>query len=606
MVILNRLFRKTVDFSTAKQNYNCIRAFGSFCEEENIKDIRLLNIDLLKKYFEKKTNDISNATRNRRANTLIELLEMCEKYEIHEGKDLIKYLENFIKSHPEERNLTSKNEYIPDVLFNQIVSVAVKDLNNTNIPTRHRIIAGIIIMIAETGMRVEEASMLENNRLKSKGQDNEKVYYLEFYTFKITPNGEEKRLTYSFLTDLALHAYRKLCELRNKIISDLSEMSRLRLMIQIKDDIILNGRRKITELRKIVNTYTDSEKAEIEKQIERFIFISDETGLQKRGGTLLRHNTQEFYVRHDKDFDLSMLSNSAIEDVKRFSLKSESKYEKFFNKEERKNYPFEEIKKNTYVYINPHAFRVTMCTKLFIKGVHLDYIVKHLNHLSEDMTMYYNKSLEFEKNLEDTVEIFFKNSTDEGLIESNPDKAKEGVLKEELKVPEFRENIEKINKFIQRNKFNINSDIKKIIKLLKKTNSPLVENSLGICIVSVVQKVCERRKYFSSLDDNYYIGIQLETYKSINYSYKRFNQKIDVINHNKEIADENPEYKNEYEREVNALKYYIKKTLIKELDLLEKDINIRGEKAIIEEYPQLDNIIYKFKEIRKEVAQWIA
>lgn len=222
------------------------------------------------------------------------------------------------------------------------------------------------------------------------------------------------------------------------------------------------------------------------------------------------------------------------------------------------------------------------------------------------MTMYYNKSLEFEKKLDDTIEIFFRNSNNEGLIESDPDKAKEGVLKEELKSPEFRENIEKINKFIKRNKFNINSDMKKIMKLLKKTNSPIVENSLGICIVSVVQKVCERRKYFSSLDDNYYIGIKLETYNNINYSYKRFMQKKEVINHNKVIADKNPDYKNEYEREVNALTYYVKKNLLSELDLLEKDIDIRGEKAIIEEYPKLGGIINKIEEIRKEVDQWIA
>ncbi|WP_026882029.1 tyrosine-type recombinase/integrase [Clostridium akagii] len=604
MVILNRLFRKSTDFSTVKNNYNDIKNFGNFCEEENIKDLRLLNVDSLKGYFEQRTKDISNGTRIHRANTLKEVLEMCDKYNIYDGKVLIKYLEDFIKKHPEKRNLTSKNEYIPDVLFNQIVSLAVIDLNDTKIAIRDRIIAGHIIMLAEIGMRVEEASMLETNKLKSIGEGDLKVYYLQFYTFKITPNGEEKRLTYSFLTDLALSTYKKLCELRDEIILGLSEMTKLRLIIQIKEDIRLKGYKNLIELTEIVSKYTEKERAEIEKEINRFTFISSETGLQKRGGLVLTDNTKEFYVRHAKDFDLKMLSNSQIEDVKKFMLTSETKYNKFFNAKEREEHPFEEVKKNLYVYINPHRFRVTVCTKLFLKGIHLDYIVRHLNHLSEDMTMYYNKSLEFQKSLEDTVDIFFENATDDGLIEIDPDKAKEGVLKEELKVPEFRENIDKINQFIQRNKFNINSDMKKIMRLLKKTNSPVMENSLGVCIVSVVQKVCERRKYFSSLDDNYYIGIQLETYKDVNYSYKRFKQKIDVIKHNKEISDENPELKNEYEREVNALSYYVKKTLIKELDLLESDINHRGEKALLDEYPDLHSIIYKFKEIRGEVSEW--
>ncbi|GEM_PF-2798581 len=604
MVVLNRLFRKVDDFSTTQKHRSNIINFDNFCKSENVCDIRLLNVDLLKKYFEEKIKHTTNTTRNGRARTLKEILEVYDKYALYDGKVLIKYLKNFIKTHPDEKRLTSENKYIPDKLLQQIVSIAIKDLNNTNISIRDRIIAGLIIIIAETGMRVEEASIIENNRLKELGINDEKVYYLEFYTFKITPNGEERRLTKTFLTDLSLHAYRKLCELRNEIISNLSEISLLRLMIQVKDDTILKGRKKVTELRDIVNSYTEIERIEIQREIERFIFISSQTGLPKRGGGLLRHNTEEFYVRHDKDFDLSILSDSEIEEFKIFSLKSKSKYEKFFNKEERIKYPFDEIKEKTYIYINPHAFRVTVCTNLFLKKVHLDFIVKHLNHLSEDMTMYYNKSLQFEKKLEHTVEIFFQNSTDEGLIESNPDKAKEGILKEELKSEEFRENIEKINEFLQKGKFNINSDMSKIMKLLKKTNSPLMENSLGICIVSVVQKICERRKYFSSMDDNYHIGIQLETYKNINHSYKRFKQKIDVICHNKQVADRNPEYLNEYEREVNALVYYIEKTLVRELDLLEKDISNRGQKSIITEYPQLYDIINKLEEIRKEVFKW--
>lgn len=604
MVLLNRLFRKGLDFSTCQQSFNSCRAIVNYFKEKNVDDIRLIDIDLLKQYFEEVTNDINIATRHRRAKTLKEILQIYYKYDIYDGRFLINYLDNFIECNPEKRNITSKNEYIPDQLFNQVISLAVKDLNDSKLLIRHRIVAGMLILLAETGMRVEELSLLETNMLKQVGEGNEKVSYLNFYTFKITPHGEEKRLTESFLTNLALYAYNKLCSLRDEIISNLFESSKLRLMIQLKEDKLIKKTLSISELRSIVQQYPEQEMLQIKKEIDRFIYIDYKTGLLKRGGVVFRQNLEEFFVRHYNDFNLNMLSNSELEEYKVLSIKSKAKYEKIFPKSEKEKHTFSEIKKNKYIYINPHAFRVTLCTKLFLKGVHLDYIVKHLNHLSEDMTMYYNKSNEFQNKLENTIEIFLENSTEDGLIESDPDKAKDGILKEELKGSSFRENIDSINKFLQRNKFNINSDVKKIMKFLKKVNSPLVENSLGICIVSVVQKICERRKYFSGLDDNYYIGIQLETYKNINNSYERFKQKIDIINHNKQVAILNPEYTNEFEREVNALKYYINKTIIRELDLLYEDIENRGKNAIIKEYSYLEDIVNNFDKIRKEVSEW--
>lgn len=606
LVILKKLFRKDSEFSSVQQKFNYMTTIGNFLKEEDIDDIRLVDVSILKKFFEQKTINVSNATRNRRARMLIDVLE---EYHKHDGLDeifLIKYLNNFIGKHKEEKSITSKNEYIPDSILNQVVSFAVKDLNNDKVPIRDRITAGMIIMLAEIGMRIEEASLLEKNRLSEMGDGENKIYYLKFYTFKSTPNGEEKVLTESFLNDLSLHAYIKLCDLRDQIVNNLNEITRLNSMIRIKEDMLNTYSRKITELRAKVSSYSEEEILEIEKEMDKYIFLDYQSGLLKRGGVVLRNNIQEFYVRHDKDFDLTHITNSQIKSIKTFKIASENIYNKFFLKNMRCEYPFDKIKKKTYVRINPHAFRITVCTKLFLNGVHLDYIVKHLNHLTEDVTMYYNKSVEFEKKLEDTIDIFSQNANVEGVIEINPDKAKDGILKEELRSDEFRSNINNINKFLQRNKFNINCDTKKIMKILKKTNSPLIENSLGICIVSVVQKLCEKRKYFSTMDDNYYIGIQLKTYKNINNSYKRFKQKMDVINHNKQISLENPVYKNEFEREVKALKYYINKALKTELDLLDADIIKRGENDIIEEYPYLKDIITNLEKIRKEVMQWVA
>lgn len=603
--ILNKLFIEKVKFSTVYKVYSDIRAISNYMKKIKVNNLNLLTLKVLKDYFEVECIDLTNHSKTLRAKSLKDVLNVYIRYENMQFKSLVEYIDIFISNHPEKRAVTAVNQYIPDSLLNQIVSLAVKDLNNNKLNIRDRMIAGFIVIIAETGMRIEEVSMLETNMLKSISDGKKEAYYLNFYTFKTTRYGESKRLTYTFLTDLALSAYNKLCDLRNEVINNLNEISLLRLKIQIKEDKILKGRKNISELRDIVSKYTLDEIDYIEKEINRFIFISTETGRQKRGGALLRRNMEEFYIRHEKDFDISALSNSEIEKFSKLSITSESKYQKYFNKEERNKHSFDEIKNKKYIYVNPHQFRVTVCTKLFLKGIHLDYIVKHLNHISEEMTIYYNKSVEFEKNLEDTLDILIENSTEEGLIQTNAQKVKNEFFKEELKSEKFKENIENINKFITKNKFNINVDMNKIMKLLKKTNSPLIENEFGMCIVSVTQRICDRRRYFSSLSDNYHIGIQLNTYKNLKYSYERFKNKIQVINHNKKIADKNPKFLNEYEREVNGLKHFINKRLKLELELLNNDIETKGIENVKIEYPELSEIVNSYKNIKKEIEAWI-
>ena len=605
MIILKKLFIENVKFSTVNKVYANIRAISNYMIKRHINDFNLLTVKVLKDYFEEECRDLTNHSKTLRAKNLKDILYEYNKYDDIGINSLINYIDNFITNHPEKKGTTAVNKYIPDYLLNQIVSIAIKDLNDNKLNIRDRMIAGFIIIIAETGMRIEEISMLETNMLKSISDGKKEACYLNFYTFKTTQYGEDKKLTYTFLSDLALNAYKKLCELRTEIINNLNETSMLRLMIQIKEDRILKGRKNLSELRDTVNKYTIDEIYDIKKEMNRFIFISAETGRQKRGGGLLRRNMEEFYIRHDKDFDLSGLSNSEKEELTKLSITSKSKYLKYFNKEERNKYSFDEIKNKKYIYVNPHQFRVTVCTKLFLKGVHLDYIVKHLNHISEEMTMYYNKSVEFEKKLENTLDILIENSTEEGVIETNSEKVKDEIFKQELKSNRFKENIENINSFIRKNKFNINVDMKKIMKLLKKTNSTLVENEFGICVVSVAQRICDRRKYFSSLNDNYYIGIQLNTYKNIKYSYERFKNKIDVINHNKEIAKENTNFRNEYEREVKALKYFINKKLKLELDLLNNDIETKGAEKVKREYPELNEIIDNYRKIKEEIEAWM-
>ncbi|EOU2013889.1 hypothetical protein C4D22_04795 [Clostridium perfringens] len=605
IVVLNKLFRKKLKFSTVKKVFDETMAISNFFENKLIEGKYILTKNDIKDYFEVYCTSISQSTTIRRINILLDILKVSKEKYVYNYDYIIEYLNELKDKFKYDKLQTAKNKCIPDLFLNQIVSIAINDLNDERLNLRDRMIAGFIVIMAETGMRIEEVSMLEKNMLKSIHEGENTAYYLNFYTFKITANNETKKLTYTFLTDLSLYAYKKLCEFQTQVLNGLSEMSKLRLFIELREDICLNKRIKLTELREIVGTYSKDEIEKIEYEMNRFLFISTETGRQKRGGSLLRTNIEEFFVRHNNDFELTSLSKKSQQDFKRKIITSKSKYNKFFNKQERKKISFEEVRETEYIYTNPHSFRVTVCTKLFRKKIHLDYIIKHLNHLSEDMTMYYNKSVEFEDSIESTLDIFIDNINSSGIIETNHDNVKDLVFKEQLKIDEFKEKIERINDFIINKKLNINKDLKRIMKMFIKSNTTLAENDLGICIVSTAQSLCHRRKYFSSLTDNYHIGINLNDYKNIRYSYQRFKQKTDIINHNKKISEVNEFYKNEYEREKNALIYYIKKTLIKEINLLEEDIIREGKEEIIRMNINLKDIIENINNIKEEVQAWI-
>ena len=142
------------------------------------------------------------------------------------------------------------------------------------------------------------------------------------------------------------------------------------------------------------------------------------------------------------------------------------------------------------------------------------------------------------------------------------------------------------------------------MKILLKTNTTIEENEFGICIRSIINGVCDRKKYFSSINDNYYIGIQLDSYDFLKDHYERFLQKKNIVIHNKRVSMNDSRYLNEYQRESKALSYYVEKTVLRELKLLEEDIKEFGVVDIIEKHPKLQSIIANFDKIKEELYLW--
>jgi len=86
--------------------------------------------------------------------------------------------------------------------------------------------------------------------------------------------------------------------------------------------------------------------------------------------------------------------------------------------------------------------------------------------------------------------------------------------------------------------------------------------------------------------------------------YERFKQKVEVVNYNKSLVEKEPTYAVEFDREIKALNKFIDDVLIRQLESLNTDLASNGETVILEEYPNLKEIVSSREEILNEVITW--
>lgn len=599
-MLLNEILIDKNEFGTIHKKFVLVAHITSYLQNHDVKETWMLNLNVVKRFFEEKKEYCTNNYIEVLKVAYIKFISAIEDIDNINLEPIKKYLKEIGDDCYKAKSATAKNDYIPDEFLNQIVSFALQDLENKQLNRGDRIVSALVIILAETGLRIEELSMLETNKLREVAVGEKKHYYLEFKTFKI-----ESKDTITWLSSKAAKAYQIAEGLVNEIIESLSESTKMRVFLTLNNNKPFKRRVQMNELNELISCLDEKEIKKLDKQARKYLWISDKYGLKKHGTTVLRENIQRFFIRHNNKFDISVVPKHSQKKIKTLTINSKTKYAKFFSSEERKKAPFEENKEKSYWYVNPHMFRVTVCTKLFMQGIHLDFIVKHMNHLSEDMTIYYNKSQEFEDQLEESISILASISNEKGTIETDPSKVQDEFLKSELENEKKYKNIVRINDFLEENHFHIKNDVKNIIRLLKQTNSPLIENDFGVCMRSVIHGICERRKYFSSTSDYYHIGIQLPTFKFIHYSYERFEQKRRIVEHNASLAAKDKKYRSEYEREVKALKHFLNKTLKEELKFLDEYIVKHGKQTVSENHPNIKHIVDRLPLIRKEIEPWI-
>jgi len=542
-MILRELFNKHLKFNTVGKKFYTIKNLIKYLSEHHVFFPNLIDTPLLKGFLTDTKSERSLTDKKHAIKMFLSEIEL--RASGVNFTECYKYLNEINRRKVRVEREKGKHKFVPIDIHNKIISIAIQDLRNENLNIPQRAAACMIVLCAETGMRIGEFRILEVDKLDkiSVKDEPQAFHYLNFKTFK-TVKETDFKWTRSFITENALLAYKTL----TKIF--------------------------------------------LERRKSQYLFVN-ENGIEV-SKTMLRYRLVEFFYRHQNELQFDKITDHEISQFA-VTRKRNFKSAHFI--------PDDEMDKSIY-YVTFHQYRVVLATILYNKGYHLDFIRKHMNHLTEEMTKHYIRLKEIEKLEVNAVETLQKRSSKDGsTLVKDVNEASDKYIREELHSKQYQEIYEQINKFLKKNKLNIFTDIKEILSRLSRTDNPIADMELGICAKSF-NKLCERNEYISSINDAYYLGVQIHSLDDLSYSIKRFHEKANIIAYNEGLYKKNPKYRNEFERELKGIKKYIERKLEPELMLLKDKISEIGIKGVTNNYPDLAGVIEGICDLEKEVQEW--
>lgn len=560
--VLKNLFLFDNTFSTAKPKfYNVIR-FIKWLEQEQLTLLEQIDLYNIKRYF--KQEHFQTVCEEYLHHNKYAIKEFIEEIENKHGSkvsflDVYEYLEEkdsgLVKAQREE----GKHPFIHQNVLNKMVSLAIKDMDNITLSLTDRMSSCMVVLLAETGMRIGEFEILEINKLKelSINDEDEIFYFLEFITFKTTVE-KDGRIAISFMTSNAVKAYKTLLDLTK-------------------------------ERREKTNT--------------NYLYITPK-GTKYSAISVLRKHHIRFFVRHQSELEFNKMSQKNLKNYHLWIPKMEN-----ITQGTRGIVSHQDIGKKIY-YVTPHQYRVTCATILYEKGYKLDWIREHMNHLDDAMTAHYIRIRDLENKKEQLKQTFrLRANKDGSLLETNIEKINNESIKQELLDEELKKEYLLINKFLKKLekkkiKLNLFNDIDEVIDILLLSDTPLIETELGYCASNALSILCERQKYISTINDAYYIGPYVPNIDSLNFNYTRYLEKTKIIYHNMNLFEKDERYRNQYELEMNGLKKFIKNRLLPELEELKGEVIILGVENVVKKYDGIEHIAKNIDEIISEVLQW--
>lgn len=545
-MVIRELYERENRYSTTNTYFNVVKKFIKFLESKFIYNPMLINPKLITDFFLQEKPLISETTKRQDLFAIRLFLEELQyQYVDFRLNQFEKVLKSYSSTKMEVEKISGKTPNIPRSLLNQIIQLSLKDLKDQTTPENYKMIACMILILAQTGMRRGEFLILETNRLEDinikKGE--REVHYLKFITYKTT-TAKDGKWTETHMNELAVKAYRTLTS--------------------------------ITANRRKQNSTSNA------------LYCNKKGEFYNR--SIIDKHIRCFFSRHQKTLNFSSLKSEHIAGLSKWEIKKSDVNDYLYvNKEDIGE---------TFYYVPPHQFRVAVANELRDKGVSLQWIKRHMNHLEEEMTEHY-----FRDDKSSTITETFKSraSQDGSQLEMDITNIKNEELKKEIEEPQLREAYESINKFLKKKKLNIFKNLDEILSLLK--NTPVRETKNGFCTNTII--LCERQERLAMMEKWYYIRPQVADITGIEFTLERFENKLKLIAHNKEVAAKNKKFQRQLELEEKSLHQFYKNKLLPEIDLLKENIDKLGQKELISRYPKLQRIIKNINNIEESIPEWV-
>lgn len=520
-----------------------LRPFLRFLSDEYISSFDNIDSKIIFKYLNK------NKDENKALSTIVGYASVIKNFLIiydanlsNNNKDFSIIIKN-LKSYISKNGVRIKNDKsrktpnIPQKYFNELLSILIEIMDSENEDIDKRATACCIVIMSQTGLRLSQVLSLEANSVTPLSiLDNTKTaYFLEFVEIKRKNGNNLYTREKTILNDLGHKAYKILLELYKE-------------------------RRKDTK----------SDYLYIPHGIRRFPCSDDTFNSRAKDiyfeyadklGTL---NTFEKYP------ELSYVRMGDYRESKRGTSYLADKY----NDNDIISYPV------------AHQYRVHLCTELYLKNVPLQIIRHYMNHLSDDMPMYYVRTPEYTEK-----EDSYANAVLTTIVKD--DIKPLGTGTDSL--------ITKIDDFIKKGNFNISKDIDTVISELKR-RIPIKEKFGGICIKSGPRRDCSK----DAQTDEFYCAYNVcpnhfHLYSMADITYNRCKMMVRTVKHNKDNG-----FIRQSQKEQNKLNHVVKHSFLPELNQLKEVIDKKGLDWVKENNPNLEYIIDNYNDIVKEANEWIA
>lgn len=568
---LRQLALKRNRVVTVREKINILKSFTNFLDKNNITYMEDITVSLLIAFFD--TTPTKEKRVSKKKGIIKGFLEIIAKDSSVNFDNIYRYLSKINKAKEKQEREQGKHKLIPYKStnseispFDNIISLAIQDLLNVNLSVKRRATACMIVILSETGMRVGEFRILQEDKLEeihrpplmnnslNEEISSTKVYILHFYTYKTTIS--DGKWTHTFMTPNAVLAYNTLKEImsfrRNKANKANSPC------------LLLN---------QFNNIYSST--------------------------SALWDLNREFYFYHENDLNIASKSPEIYNKFNIWTITP--------NDVKSSKNTFYPAGKQIY-YITPHQYRVTCATILYCREhKHIEWIRRHMNHLSTEMTEHYIRDeLEKRQKIGIAKALLSRSNINGTQLETDTNKISDDNIKNDLENEKVRKAYDDINKFLKKvtsghKKLNIKNNIDEIVELLYEYELPLSDITLGYCMLDTLEVMCETQERLNMFED---FDIQIPTIDNLHISYSRFLDKAKVIEYNKKLCQSNDDYIDSYNRELDSMLLLLNRRLLPELNMLSEELQKKNIEEIKNKYDKLSSIINNFNEIKEEVLEW--